>query len=191
MADNLIQKLNTLANAINSKAGTTGSMTIDEMTTKVNNISAGEDVTDETDTYTDLLDELEGAVNDLPEAGSGGGGSGGSSGASIETVTLIVEKGEAPWHSPYDEPYVHYTTVESGVITYKKLKTPLNSTHVLTVVKNSLVLATNAYDAAVADSEWDMDRTLTGGMSDDVWASGSSKFVAVYWANQDFTLWMD
>lgn len=219
MADNLIQKLNTLANAINSKAGTTGSMTIDEMTTKVNNISAGEDVTDETDTYTDLLDELEGAVNDLPDAAEDpviepltvtangtytppSGVTGYSPvtvnvpvpsfpGASIETVTVTIEKyGEASY-TPYTLPYVYYTTVERGVITFQKLLLSTGSaTYELTVLKNSIVLATNG-DMLVYDTDWGSGRALSGGFCDEMMTIGANQAVGSFWANNDFTIIMD
>ena len=44
-------------------------------------MTAGEDVTAETNTYTSLLDDLEAAVDALPDAGSGGG-------ASVETCSI-------------------------------------------------------------------------------------------------------
>ena len=47
-------------------------------------MTAGEDVTAETNTYTDLLTDLEAAVDALPDAGSGGG--------SVETCTVTIEQ---------------------------------------------------------------------------------------------------
>lgn len=47
----------------------------------------GEDVTAETETYTDLLTDLEAAVDALPDAGSGG--------AAVETCTLICTNTKA------------------------------------------------------------------------------------------------
>jgi len=46
---------------------------------------SNEDVTDETNTYTSLLTDLETAIDALPDAGSGGDGSG-----AVETCTLNI-----------------------------------------------------------------------------------------------------
>ena len=48
-------------------------------------MTAGEDVTAETNTYTDLLTDLEAAVDALPDAGGGG--------ASVETCTVTTRSG--------------------------------------------------------------------------------------------------
>lgn len=75
--------------------GVAGSMTV------------GEDVTAETDTYTELLGDLEAAVDALPDAGSGG------SGASVDTCSVRVYSNETN-----TELYsVSYTSFENGKVT--------------------------------------------------------------------------
>jgi hypothetical protein len=54
-------------------------------------------------------------------ASSGGGG------GSIETVTVVIEKGDINATSHYDVPYVHYVTVENGSTTYKRISLSNNS----------------------------------------------------------------
>ncbi len=221
MADGLIQKLDALAQVINNKAGTTGGMTIDEMTTKVNNISVGEDVTAEVNEYTSLTTELESAINKLPEAGSGSAAvieplnittngtytapdgidgcspitvnvkSSSSSGTNIETVTVTVVKGEVLWISVYDAPEVHYTTVVDGIITYQKISPALNSTYEITVVKDSILFALNGPDGAATDSEWDSTRQLAGGLGMDFMGSGADRFMGGFRINQACTIILD
>lgn len=64
-------------------------------------MTAGEDVTAETETYTDLLTDLEAAVDALPDAGSGG------SGGSVETCTVTITYAGPPL--PNTEGKIYYT----------------------------------------------------------------------------------
>lgn len=56
------------------------SKTLANLLTAIDTIPAGEDVTAETNAYTSLLDDLEAAVDALPDAGSGG--------AAVETCSI-------------------------------------------------------------------------------------------------------
>ena len=100
------EKLTNLADEIRVLSGATDALSLTEMATHVGtantdiavmenlieeleealdgkSVTAGEDVTAETDTYTELLGDLEAAVDALPDAGSGGG-------ASVETCSVVL-----------------------------------------------------------------------------------------------------
>lgn len=70
-------------------------------------MTAGEDVTAETNTYTSHLTELESAINSLPDAGSGGG----SGGNALGTCTINVSYVNNAYCSG-----VVYTSVANGEI---------------------------------------------------------------------------
>lgn len=69
-------------------------------------VEEGEDVTAETTEYTDLLTDLEAAVDALPDAGSGSGGS-------VETCSVRIYNSDGSMKVPYG---IQYLTVENGVV---------------------------------------------------------------------------
>ena len=93
-------------------------------------MTAGEDVTAETNTYTSLLDDLEAAVDSLPDAGSGGG-------ASLETCEVTIENCMT----------LMYTSVENGEIVPKFLNGKDYDTKTITALKNSMLVC-NLYGSA-------------------------------------------
>lgn len=93
-------------------------------------MTAGEDVTAETNTYTDLLDDLEAAVDSLPDAGSGGG-------ASLETCEVTIENCMT----------LMYTSVENGEIVPKFINGKDYVTNTITALKNSMLVC-NMYGSA-------------------------------------------
>lgn len=93
-------------------------------------MTAGEDVTAETNTYTSLLDDLEAAVDSLPDAGSGGG-------ASLETCEVTIENCKT----------LMYTSVENGEIVPKYLNGTNYDTKTITALKNSMLVC-NLYGSA-------------------------------------------
>lgn len=93
-------------------------------------MTAGEDVTAETNTYTNLLDDLEAAVDSLPDAGSGGG-------ASLETCEVTIENCKT----------LMYTSVENGEIVPKFLNGKDYDTKTITALKNSMLVC-NLYGSA-------------------------------------------
>lgn len=79
-------------------------------------MTAGEDVTAETETYTGLLTDLEAAVDALPDAGAGGG---------VETCTVTV-------NNPAGKGMlVDYMSVENGAIVRKSADHPDELSNVL------------------------------------------------------------
>ena len=93
-------------------------------------MTAGEDVTAETNTYTSLLDDLEAAVDSLPDAGSGGG-------ASLETCEVTIENCMT----------LMYTSVENGEIVPKFINGKDYVTNTITALKNSMLVC-NMYGSA-------------------------------------------
>lgn len=93
-------------------------------------MTAGEDVTAETNTYTSLLDDLEAAVDSLPDAGSGGG-------ASLETCEVTIENCMT----------LMYTSVENGEIVPKFINGNDYVTNTITALKNSMLVC-NMYGSA-------------------------------------------
>lgn len=84
-------------------------------------MTAGEDVTAETNTYTSLLDDLEAAVDALPDAGSGGG-------ASVDTCTVTITGNDS---SAVPVAYAYSTLTESGEIT--SVNIARNTDNVITI----------------------------------------------------------
>lgn len=151
MSEYLVQRqsLENIADEIRVLSGTTEPLGLTEMATNVNDandevadqteliaqvVSAlqgksvpggGEDVTAETETYTDLLTDLEAAVEALPEAGSGG----------VETCTISRGKETG---SEFD---IVVPVYENGAIVSKKIEVPetLNQVIVTNAVKGAIM----------------------------------------------------
>ena len=86
----------------------TNTISLQTLLDKVNALpeaSSGEDVTDETNTYTSLLTELETAIDELPDAGSGG----------VETCTVTISGVDA---SGRPKSYVYTALDDNGDICY-------------------------------------------------------------------------
>ena len=99
-------------------------------------MTAGEDVTAETNTYTSLLDGLEAAVDALPDAG-------GSGGANIETCEVTIEKCQT----------LMYTSIANGeIMPVYHTGTSTNDVNTVTVLKNS-VLVCSMYNSANAKTK--------------------------------------
>lgn len=81
-------------------------------------MTAGEDVTAETETYTDLLNDLEAAIDELPDAGSGSGGS-------VETCTVTINNPASTGM------LVDYMSVENDAIVRKSVDYPYEPFNVL------------------------------------------------------------
>lgn len=98
-----------IADAVRASTGSAVNYNVPELSVAaVDAIGSGggEDVTAETETYTDLLTDLEAAVDALPDAGSGGSGA--------ETCTVSIQNNEGTIGVAF------YTTVdESGNVVYK------------------------------------------------------------------------
>lgn len=134
---------------------------LDGMAALIDGIEAGgEDVSAETAEYTELLTDLETAIDALPEAGGGGGGSGGS----VETCSVQIRPTSGVFNT------LAYTTVdENGKLygVYTGFVSPAGTTIVcacgtiLTVaspvgatisVENSDILSQNLYGMENVDA---------------------------------------
>lgn len=106
---------------------------------------SGEDITAETTTYTDLLTDLEAAVDALPNAGSG------SSGGSVETCTvkLIIRSG---WNQ------YGFTVYKNGVIDVETVTAPFSAG--TTIVAENVVCGSMF---SVYPSGASIEASITGG----------------------------
>lgn len=92
-------------------------------------VEEGEDVTAETETYTDLLTDLEAAVDALPDAGSGG---------SVETCTVVLE---TKIDTSYRASDYTATVFENGAIATRYANNSAKSVTIENVVCGSVLAA--------------------------------------------------
>lgn len=108
-------------------------------------VEEGEDVTAETETYTDLLTDLEAAVDALPDAGSGSG--------AVETCTVTIKNCQQ----------VYYTGLENGVMVAKSsLGTNAASAHTIISCKGMPIVCGRLVDGFMSTSG---ELTSLGGYS--------------------------
>lgn len=92
----------------------------------------GEDVSAETAEYTELLTDLETAIDALPEAGGGGGG-----GGSVETCTVIIGGGDMFFPNLFG--YAYMTLDDNGQIVSKTATfVSIDAPHEITCLVNSI-----------------------------------------------------
>lgn len=130
-------------------------------------MTAGEDVTAETNTYTSLLDDLEAAVDALPDAGSGG------SGGTVQMCTVTIKAKFAITATGY----VDYLTA-TGYAS-EALPTASNSIQIQCLANSILTLGGNGFAAFTVSDGAELIRTV---------GSNSAMHTCIVYVTGDSTL---
>ena len=93
------EKMTTLANEVRELSGSTELLSIDEMTTNVS------DVNDEVNNQTDLIAQIKGVVDTLPEAGDGSG---------VEMIEVTYDRNSTGYYAYYFNSSYELTQVNLG-----------------------------------------------------------------------------
>lgn len=130
-------------------------------------MTAGEDVAAETNTYTSLLDDLEAAVDALPDAGSGG------SGGTVQMCTVTIKAKFAITATGY----VDYLTA-TGYAS-EALPTASNSIQIQCLANSILTLGGNGFAAFTVSDGAELIRTV---------GSNSAMHTCIVYVTGDSTL---
>lgn len=130
-------------------------------------MTAGEDVTAETNAYTSLLDDLEAAVDALPDAGSGG------SGGTVQMCTVTIKSKFAITATGY----VDYLTA-TGYAS-EALPTASNSIQIQCLANSILTLGGNGFAAFTVSDGAELIRTV---------GSNSAMHTCIVYVTGDSTL---
>lgn len=154
MAEKIIceaSDLTAIADAVRASTGGTDTFTVPELSAAAVSV-IGEDVTAETTEYTELLTDLEAAVDALPDAGSGSGGS-------VETCTVTCTlNSEFSYASGIE---LDYTTIKDGELTHEyETITPGDSVQIVVPCGALMALITDGqsgsfvYNGLTVDDSW-------------------------------------